>query len=145
MRQEARDFQLIGETVLGEAWFAALLLIISTIGLIWAIIRERHLVDLSKEQTHTNKDFERTFQSGAEAVKASFGVVNESLRSLERQIERSEDLSETRRQEMIRLIVDVERRMMEAMRDITRDRASTNVNFNGGANGTQIGDGNKQL
>lgn len=87
-------------------WIVIAFCVITIIGLVWAIVRERHLVDLSSEQTQTVRDMERTFSG-----------VTDSLRSLERQFDRADELSESRRQEFIRLVVDVERRITDAMRD----------------------------
>lgn len=131
---------MIGQTEwLVNPWLfvISLLCLITLVGVAWAIVRERHLVDLSRDQNQSMRDVERTFQAGTEAVRAGFS-------NLERQIERFEDISENKRQEIVRLIVDVERRMIEAMRDISRAQQGMNVHFNRDAQGTQIGDGNKQ-
>jgi len=127
------------------------LVLINLIGLVWAVIRERHLISLSAESTHSLRDMERTFQQGADAFKNNFRGIGHALKDLERQIEHTDGLTETRRQELIRLASEAERRVMHAIRDFAHQMnllklvgGGTNVNFNSGANGTQIGDGNKQ-
>lgn len=134
---------MIGQTPapwIENPWFvvAMALAFVTLVGLAWAIIRERHLVDLSDDQTRSLRDVERTFSD-----------VSHDLKALVRQVERSEELSESHRQEMIRLVVDVERRITDAMRYTSTLGAmpghpATHVNFHGGATGTQIGDGNHQ-
>lgn len=125
-----------------EALLAAsiiLLLIITVVGIVWAIIRERHMVNMHAQQTNAMNIVRDTIADGTQAIEAGFD-------NLRRQAERSDDLSESKRQEIIRLILDSERRCMDTMRDLIRNlqQQGMNVNFNHDAQGTQIGNGNKQ-
>ena len=130
---------MIGQTQFPEdPWFVVTLLLalITLVGVSWAVVRERRLMDMNTDQTKVMKDVEHT--------------VSDGFRTITRQVERSEELSESHRQEMIRLVVDVERRITDAFRytsgmGVHPGYPTTNVNFHGGAQGTQIGDGNHQI
>lgn len=115
-------------------WAVVVLSVITFIGVVWAVVRERHLLEMTSDQTHTARDMERTFLS-----------VGDALKSLERQVERSDDISESRRQEIIRLVVDVEKRLTDAMRDLLSRHAQANVNFNSGDQGTRIHGGQNNI
>lgn len=101
-----------------------ILLLITVIGIGWAIVRERHMVNMHNQQTHAIVDIEKTIAEGTEAIRAGF-------ESLQKKIERSDDISDDKRQEIVRLIVDVERRLMDTMRDnLARIQQGMQVNFN---------------
>lgn len=116
-----------------------LLLIITAMGIIWAIIRERHMVNMHNQQTNAMNIVRDTIADGTQAIEAGFD-------NLKRQAEHSDDISETKRQEIIRLILDSERRCMDTMRDLIHNlqQQGMNVNFNQDASGTQIGNQNRQ-
>ena len=122
-----------------DPWFLlamVMLLIALAIGA-WAVARERHFFEMSRLQTSSFQNLDRTIASYGDNFKNAFANVTDGLRSVEHQVERSEDLSEGRRQEIIRLIVDVERRLTDALNDwINRGHggASVHVNTNGGQN-----------
>lgn len=115
-------------------WAVALLSVITLIGLVWAVVRERHLFEMTSDQTHAARDMERTFLG-----------VGDALKSLERQVERSDDISESRRQEIIRLVVDVEKRLTDAMRDLLSRHAQATFSVNTGDHGTRIDGGQNNI
>lgn len=115
-------------------WVVIILSLVTLVGVFWSIVRENHLFGMNAEQTHTTKDMERTFL-----------VVSDNLKSLERQVERSDDLSESRRQEVIRLVVDVEKRLTDAMRDLFSRHSQTNFSVNTGDQGTRIHGGQNNI
>lgn len=112
------------------------LIVITLVGVVWAVVRERHLVNMHNQQTYAISDVDRTITDGTEAIRAGFNEIT-------RQIERSEEVSESKRQEIIRLILDSERRCMDTMRDLLNNlrQQGMNVNFHQDAAGTQIGNG----
>ena len=122
-----------------DPWFnASIILAVVVLALVaWALTRERHFFEMSRMQTSSFQNLDRTIASYGDNFKNAFANVTDGLRSVEHQVERSEDLSEGRRQEIIRLIVDVERRLTDALNDwINRGHggASVHVNTNGGQN-----------
>ncbi len=124
------------EWILASA--VVVLLLITVMGIIWAIVRERHMVDMHNKQTFAIVDVEKTIAEGTEAIRSGFECI-------QKKIERSDDISESKRQEIVRLIVDVERRLMDTMRDnMARIQQGMQVNFNHDAQGTQIGNHNRQ-
>ena len=112
-----------------------ILLLITVIGVIWAVVRERHLVHMHGQQTHAIIDVDRTMREGTEAIREGF-------HELTRQVERSDQVSEARRQELIRLILDSERRCADTMRDLLRNLQISGVtiqNSTGGGAANQAG------
>lgn len=100
---------------------------------------------------------QQSVQNGQE-VAATIREIDSTLHKICDTMTASGQLSRDNQEDMRRmirdvstLVLDVERRLNGEIKD-NRDWVSmqfqkhgTNVNFNGGANGTQIGDGNKQL
>lgn len=119
-----------------QALSIALLLLITLVGVVWAVVRERHMVHMHNQQTFALTDVDRTINDGTAAIRAGFTEIT-------RQIEHSEMSSESKRQEIIRLILDSERRCMDTMRDLINNlrQQGMHVNFNRDAAGTQIGNG----
>lgn len=112
------------------------LVVVTLIGVVWAVVRERHMVNMHNQQNFAISDVDRTITEGTEAIRAGFTEIT-------RQIERSEEVSESKRQEIIRLILDSERRCMDTMRDLINNlrQQGMQVHFNRDASGTQIGNG----
>lgn len=126
----------------GTLVLAVALLVLSIVSLAniaWAVMRERHMVDMHNKQTYAMTDVERTLNDGTEAIRAGF-------HEMARQIERSDELSDLKRREMTQLILDSERRCMDTMRDLINNlrQQGMQVNFNRDAASTQIGNGNHQ-
>ena len=96
------------------------LLLINGVGIVWAIVRERHMVNMSNQQTFALSEIERTISDATNAIRSGFDTVT-------RQIEHSEDLTGEKRQEIIRLILDSERRCMDTMRDLINNLHSQGI------------------
>lgn len=122
-----------------QAISIALFVLITLIGVVWAVVRERHMVNMHNQQTFAISDVDRTINDGTEAIRAGFTAIT-------RQIEKSEEVSESRRREIIQSIHDSEDRCMDTMRDLINNlrQQGMHVNFNRDAAGTQIGNGNEQ-
>lgn len=115
------------------------LLFINFVGIVWAIIRERHMVGMSNQQTFALSEIEHTINDATLAIRSGFDT-------LQRKIEHSDDLTGEKRQEIIRLILDSERRCMDTMRDLIHNLQSQGIhtgvtiqNSTGGGAANQAG------
>lgn len=127
------DFQI---TV--DPWvIIAVLLLINVIGIIWAIVRERHLVDLTAGQTNSIKDVQQTT---AEQTRSILGV-SDGLREISRKVEKSDELSESHRREIMSMIATVEGRIVYAF-NVALQHGHVNVNLD---QGTRVSGGQNNI
>lgn len=110
------------------------------IGSIWSAFREIHIREVSKEMSSAL----RQMANGWERVTANTQALTQRIIDMTQ-------LTREQRQDLLAIIrdlkelqLDIERRITSAIEQSHRDRAGTNVNFHGGARGTQIGDSNMQ-
>lgn len=102
-------------------------------GVGWMFAREMFFWKATSDQHELLKQFNSTIEKQTECVQAQFD-------DAERRIDRFEGISLTQKQELVSLIVDTERRIIESMRDMMRQAASVTIqNSTGGGAANQAG------
>lgn len=121
------------------------LVVILLVGSVWSAFREMYIRDVTKEMSVALSQMANGWQK-----------VTDNAQNLTTKISDLTQLSREQRQELLLLVkemfrdqkelqLDIERRLTHAVEQRHMDQsARTNVNFNAGAKGTQIGDGNRQ-
>jgi hypothetical protein len=107
-------------------------------GIGWTFAREMFIWKSTNDQHDLLQQFNDTIKEQTKCMKEQFD-------DAERRIDRFEGLSAGQKQELVNLIVATEQRIIGSLRDmLMRSQQGMNVNFNHDAQGTQIGNGNKQ-
>jgi len=102
-------------------------------GAVWTLAREMFFWKSSVDQHELLKQFNSTIEKQTECVQAQF-------EDAERRIDRFEGMSAGQKQELVRLILDTERRIVESMRDIMRQAAGVTIqNSTGSSSANQAG------
>jgi hypothetical protein len=125
---------------LSDAAWIVLVLVMSFIilgGVGWTFAREMFIWRSTNDQHDLLQQFNDTIKEQTRCMKEQFD-------DAERRIDRFEGLSAGQKQELVNLIVATEQRIIGSLRDMLMRSQGMNVNFNHDANGTQIGNHNKQ-
>jgi hypothetical protein len=111
---------------------------------IWSAFRELHIRDLGKELSRALSDMLHGYNritDIAEAISVRIADMATLTRESKKELM---DLVKEQKREQAELMLDIERRLTRSL-DLVRDgRTGTQVNFHGGAHGTQVGDSNQQ-
>lgn len=124
----------VTDVVIALITFIAILFLIVVAFVIWTAYREIRYNALNRQQ--------------AESSVGSVAAMNNAMRALDAIIERLKQVEYLSRDQALQLsreLKDLETGLKDYIKVIHGSQGGMNVNFHGGASGTQIGDGNKQI
>lgn len=122
------------ELISAEHVTIALMLFAGTIAILWSWHRELYL-------RQVNRDYQDALANSIKAAMAS----TQGLDEVTERIKDLNQLSKEQRGELIALLLNIEQRSTAAMDQVRGLLSrSQSINFNSGAQGTQIGEGNRQ-